>query len=117
MLLFLFPFVAQRFILHKCFCQWVPTLQQVSGPGPSRNAVAWKAVSGAIVAQVCKSVRLSADLSSHCHLTEQTSRGGKKEKLWLMQPRVKEDMKEVLFGFVRKKRNRVKSVSLCERES
>lgn len=49
-------------------------------PGPARNAVGWKAVRGAIVARVCPPVRLSADLSSHCHLTGQTRGGGKKEK-------------------------------------
>lgn len=49
-------------------------------PGPARNAVGWKAVRGAIVARVCPPVRLSADLSSHCHLTGQTRGGGKKGK-------------------------------------
>lgn len=43
--------VARRLTRHKCFCQWVPRrLQEVSGTGPARNSVGWKAVRGAIVA-------------------------------------------------------------------
>lgn len=84
-------------------------------PVPARNAVGWKAVRGAIVARVCPPVRLSADLSSHCHLTGQTRGGGKKGKKTANSAKSwGSDERNAAVGFCEVKANRAKSLSLCE---
>lgn len=68
-LLFLCPLLPDV-SCHTDFCWPVQRFQQVSFPGVGMNAAGWKAASRATVTRVRQSIWLSADLSSHCHLTK-----------------------------------------------